>query len=71
MRHEQTKEYKLSYFFLSKAIIKTVLTMASLGQIYRKHKISVKYFIVPKGRNKISKKRIIQISTKNHFKFQT
>ena len=41
--NSQTEEHKLSYF-LSKA--KNILKMENIGQLYRKHKIPVKYVIV-------------------------
>ena len=38
MHHKQTDEQKLSRFSL-KAILKTILRMENVGQIYHKHKI--------------------------------
>ena len=38
MRHKQTDEYKFSHFSL-KVILKTILRMENIGQIYHKHKI--------------------------------
>ena len=38
MRHKQTDEHRLSYFWL-KAILNTILRMENIGQMYHKHKI--------------------------------
>ena len=38
MRHKQTDEHKLSYFWL-KATLNTIFRVKNIGQIYHKHKI--------------------------------
>ena len=45
MRHKQTDEHKLWYFWL-KAILNTILRMENTGQIYRKHKIHVGFMLI-------------------------